>query len=55
MSRHIEPIRFNHTLRDGVQSLFGTRCSVEEILGAYANTHAIGTATIQTGGGTFFD
>lgn len=42
-------------MRDAIQSLIATKCSADEILDAYANAHLIGTATIQTGGGTFFD
>ena len=48
-------IQFQDVLRDAVQSLFGTNPSAEEIIDAYPEAHRTGTASIQTGGGTFFD
>lgn len=48
-------IRFNEVYRDAIQSLMGTNPSADEIIKAHPNAHRIGTATIQTGGGTFFD
>lgn len=48
-------IRFNETYRDAIQSLFGTAPSADEIIAAHPNAHKIGSTTIQTGGGTFFD
>ncbi len=48
-------IMFQDVLRDGIQSLFGTNPSADEILNAYPTAHLIGCSSIQTGGGTFFD
>ena len=48
-------IQFQDVLRDAVQSLFGTNPSAQEIIDAYPTAHQTGTASIQTGGGTFFD
>ena len=48
-------IKFQDVLRDAVQSLFGTNPSAQEIIDSYPTAHLIGTDTIQTGGGTFFD
>ncbi|MGC6484201.1 MAG: hypothetical protein ACON4P_00885, partial [Candidatus Puniceispirillales bacterium] len=48
-------IEFQDVLRDAVQSLFGTNPSADEIIAAYPEAHLTGVASIQTGGGTFFD
>ncbi len=48
-------IQFHNVYRDGIQSLMGTSPSAKEIVAAHKNAHKIGTATIQTGGGTFYD
>ena len=48
-------IRINEVYRDAIQSLMGTRPSADEIIAAHPNAANIGTATIQTAGGTFFD
>lgn len=48
-------IRFNNVYRDAIQSLTGTNPSAQEIIDAHPNAHLIGCATIQTGGGTFYD
>ncbi len=48
-------IKFQDVLRDAIQSLFGTNPSAQEIIDSYPTAHLIGTDTIQTGGGTFFD
>lgn len=48
-------IKFQDVLRDAVQSLFGTNPSAQEIISSYPTAHLTGTASIQTGGGTFFD
>ena len=48
-------IKFQDVLRDAVQSLFGTNPSAQEIIDAYPTAHLTGTASVQTGGGTFFD
>ena len=48
-------IKFQDVLRDAVQSLFGTNPSAREIIEAYPTAHLTGTASVQTGGGTFFD
>ena len=48
-------IRFQDVLRDAVQSLFGTNPSAREIIEAYPTAHLTGTASVQTGSGTFFD
>lgn len=48
-------IEAHFVYRDAVQSLMGTNPSAQEILDAASNIHKIGTSTIQTGGGTFFD
>jgi pyruvate/oxaloacetate carboxyltransferase len=48
-------IRFQDVLRDGIQSLLGTNPSAQEIIDAYPSAHLIGTDSIQTAGGTFFD
>ena len=48
-------IKFQDVLRDSIQSLFGTNPSAQEIIDSYPTAHLIGTESIQTGGGTFFD
>ena len=48
-------IRFQDVFRDGIQSLFGTNPSAQEMIDAYPTAHLTGTVSIQTGGGTFFD
>lgn len=48
-------IQFQDVLRDAIQSLTGTNPSAREIIDAYPTAHKTGTASIQTGGGTFFD
>jgi pyruvate/oxaloacetate carboxyltransferase len=48
-------IGFQEVYRDAIQSLFGTNPSADEIIRAHPNAHLIGTDSIQTGGGTFFD
>ena len=48
-------IRFNEVYRDAIQSLMGTNPSAQEMLDAHQNAHLSGVASIQTGGGTFFD
>ena len=48
-------IKFQDVFRDSIQSLFGTNPSVQEMIDAYPTAHLIGTDSIQTGGGTFFD
>ena len=48
-------IRFQDVWRDGIQSLLGTNPSAQEIIDAYPSAHLIGTDSIQTAGGTFFD
>ena len=48
-------IKFQDVLRDAIQSLFGTNPSAQEIIDTYPTAHLTGVASIQTGGGTFFD
>jgi len=48
-------IQFQDVLRDAIQSLFGTNPSAQEIIDAYPAAAHTGAASIQTGGGTFFD
>jgi len=48
-------VNFQDVYRDAIQSLFGTSPSANEMVAAYQNAHLIGTSSIQTGGGTFFD
>ena len=48
-------IQFQDVLRDAIQSLFGTNPSADEVIAAYPKAHLTGVASIQTGGGTFFD
>lgn len=48
-------IQFQDVLRDAIQSLFGTNPSAQEIIDSYPAAHLTGAASIQTGGGTFFD
>jgi len=48
-------IKFQDVFRDAVQSLFGTNPSAREMIDAYPTAHLTGTASMQTGGGTFFD
>lgn len=49
------PVKFNNTLRDSYQSNLSAAPSATEIVAAEPNAARVGWASVQVGGGTFFD